>query len=595
MKVAFPLLDFELEVEEGMRISDACHAAGVPLDLVCEGNGTCDKCRVDIVADGVRRSVLGCQHEVVDGMQILASPEYSQHQLLESIREGETDFAPLLRGVAVERAAMETPMGSYDFLCLQQAIEEAVGVKAAIPDYPVLKNFACAFRSGLPIITAILHGDVLVDVVASEEATPLYGIAVDIGTTSVVVFLYDMASAKLIGHCSEINQQSEFGADVISRIDHSSRSQGGLQQEQQAIVATIDTLVERVCSQCCVDRKRIYEAAYCGNSTMQHLFMGFNPKPLGRSPFVGVVSQEVRMSESDISVGIAPRGIHAFMPLLGGFVGADTVACLLELPDDGRVRMMIDLGTNCEVTLGDGERIMVASTACGPALEGAGLSAGMRAAAGAIERVSYAEGVFAIDVIGQADPQGFCGSGIIDMVALLLQEGAINRKGAFVKGSKLETHPLRDRIRESEEKGRYFVLVEEGEDGGHREVAITLKDIRAIQLAKAAIATGCTILAKSSGIEPNAISEICLAGAFGNYIDISHAQSIGLIPRIEGVPVRSIGNGAGLGVQQFLRSAAARERAETIRRRTTHIELADSPAFTDVYLQSMAFVPNEMR
>lgn len=595
MKVAFPLLDFELEIQEGMRVSDACRMAGVPLDLVCGGNGTCDKCRVDIVAEGTRRSVLGCQHKVSEGMQILTSPKRARHQLLESIDEGDADFTPLLRGVAVERSAMETPMGSYDFLCMQRAIKEATGVEADVPDRAVLKAFSQAFRSEQPIINAVLHGSKLIDVAASEKEAPLYGIAVDIGTTSVVVFLYDMASGALLGHCSQINEQSAFGADVISRIEHANRVEEGLLQEQRAIATTIGKLVGLVCGQCCVDRRFIYEAVYCGNSTMQHLFMGFSPKPLGRSPFVGVVSQEVCASESDMSIGIAPRGVHAFMPLLGGFVGADTTACLLELPDDGKVRMMIDLGTNCEVALGDGERIMVASTACGPALEGAGLSAGMRATAGAIERVSFAQGAFAVGVIGQVDPQGFCGSGIIDMVALLLQEGVINRKGAFIRGAKLEAHPLGDRVRESEEKGRYFVLVDEGEYDGNREVSITLKDIRAIQLAKAAIATGCTILTRQYGIEPSDISEIHLAGAFGNYMDIAHAQAIGLIPCIEGVPVRSLGNGAGLGVQRFLRSAATRERAEDIRQKTTHIELADSPDFTGVYLNSMAFGLNEMR
>jgi uncharacterized 2Fe-2S/4Fe-4S cluster protein (DUF4445 family) len=595
MKASFPLLDLELEIQEGVRVSDACRMAGAPLDLVCGGNGTCDKCRVDIVADGVRRSVLGCQHKVSEGMQILVSPERARHQLLESINEGDIDFTPLLRAVAIDRSAMATPMGSYDFLCMQEAIKGAAGIEVDVPDRVVLKAFSRAFRSEQPIINAVLHGNELIDVMASEKEAPLYGIAVDIGTTSVVAFLYDMTSGALLGHCSQINEQSAFGADVISRIEHTNRVEEGLLQEQRAIATTIEKLVERVCRRCCVDREFIYEAVYCGNSTMQHLFMGFSPKPLGRSPFVGVVSQEVRAPESDMSIGIAPQGVHAFMPLLGGFVGADTTACLLELPDDGKVRMMIDLGTNCEVALGDGERIMVASTACGPALEGAGLSAGMRATAGAIERVSFSQGRFAVDVIGGVEPQGFCGSGIIDMVALLLQEGVVNRKGAFVKGSKLEVHPLRNRIRESEDKGRYFVLVDESEYDGNREVSITLKDIRAIQLAKAAIATGCTILARQYGIKPADISEICLAGAFGNYIDIACAQAIGLIPCVEGVPVRSLGNGAGLGVQRFLRSAATRERAESIRRKTTHIELADNPDFTDVYLNSMAFGVNEMR
>lgn len=277
------------------------------------------------------------------------------------------------------------------------------------------------------------------------------------------------------------------------------------------------------------------------------------------------------------------------MPLLGGYVGADTTACLLELPRDHKMHMMIDLGTNCEVSLGIDERTMVASTACGPALEGAGLSMGMRAHDGAIESVVYEDGQFVIGVIGDTDPLGFCGSGIIDMVAVLLRGGAITRKGAFVKGSKLEAHPWKDRIRESEDKGRYFVLVEGDDNPCGVEISITLKDIRAIQLAKGAIHTGCEILVSSYGIQASDIDAIYLAGAFGNYINIENAQEIGLIPRIEGVPVSSIGNGAGLGVQRYLLSASERERAEKIRRSTSHVELADDPSFTDVYVKSMSF------
>jgi uncharacterized 2Fe-2S/4Fe-4S cluster protein (DUF4445 family) len=596
MKVIFPNLQKTLDVPEGTLVSDACEQVGHPLDLVCGGNGTCDKCRVDIVEHGMRRSVLGCQHRISADMSILVSSNDENYKLLETTGERAYELHPRIRATRLTVDELAAPMGGYDFDCIAQSIEQRAGICIDVPTQDVLVKISDLLHGGhCTELYAITDGTRLIDIVGSNAYTGIYGVAVDIGTTSCVAFLYDLETGTLLGHCAQLNKQCKYGADVISRIEHTEQD-GGLAAEQAAIFETINDLIAKLCNQKRVDAAAIYEVVYCGNSTMQHLFCGFSPAPLGRSPFLGLIDREVTLQAHDTTIPIHSNGIHRFMPLLGGFVGADTVACMLELPDDGKVRMMIDLGTNCEVSIGTPEHFLVASTACGPALEGAGLSMGMRATDGAIESVRFDKdtGRFVIGTIGDVAPAGFCGSGIIDLIAVLLDIGIINHKGAFIKGKKCDSHPLGGRIQQTEDSRR-FVLVPAQEHPDGIEISITLKDIRAIQLAKSAICTGYILLRETYGIEPEDIYEICLAGAFGNYIDIECAKSIGLLPDIEGVPIRSLGNGAGLGVQRYLLSSDERDRADAIRMHTEHIELASNELFMETYLKGMAFERNAMK
>ncbi len=591
MKASFPTIGKELELEPGTLVSVACEQAGVPLDLVCAGNGTCGKCLVEIEENGARRTILGCQHRIVSDIQIFTDASEKSPQPLVTESREDADYQPQLRRVLIPREELSAPLGGYDFNCLEQAVSSRTDITVEPLAYDLFGKLSTLIHeSTCSKIAVVLDGSRIVDLGEGDSPSQLLGMAVDIGTTSVVAFLYSLEDGKLFGHRSSLNGQCRYGADVISRIEHAERDPEGLALEQRAIFETINTLAGELCESCGVRPDDVYEVVLCGNSTMQHLFLGIQPSPLGRFPFVGLVSHTAEVPATCTSITMNRRGTLRFMPLLGGFVGADTTACLLELPDDGRVRMMIDLGTNCEVAIGTPERMLVASTACGPALEGAGISMGMRATDGAIEHVSFdeASGAFSLSVIGNVAPTGFCGSGIIDMVATLLSIGVINRKGAFIKGKAKEEHPLGSRVRESED-GRRFVLVDANDHPDGREISITLKDIRAIQLAKSAIYAGCTLITSTFGIDPRAIEEVCLAGAFGNYIDISNAQLIGLLPSIPNVPIKSIGNGAGLGAQHYLVSKRVREQADTIRRNTTHIELASNPDFTTVYMQGMAF------
>ena len=597
MNISFPYLDTSIEVNQGATVADACVAAGIPLNLVCGGNGTCGKCRVTVAErDGFQNSVLACRHSCTDGMRIFAKPDASTHQLLETDLQAAPPFDPWIRIVAVDATARNTPMGGYDFECCAAAIREQTGREADVPSVPILRKISTGYRDpSQNNLYLVLAGDSIIDAYSCETEPGAWAVAVDIGTTSVVAFLYDLFDGTLLGHASELNRQAQYGADVISRIDHVIQDPDGLDCEQEAIAATINDLIGQLCEQHEARRDRIYEVVCCGNSTMQHLCLGLSPQALGRMPFAGLVSREVVTSAAGLGLDVNESCLLTFMPLLGGFVGADTVACLLELPRDQKPYLVIDLGTNCEVSMRTADGYLVASTACGPALEGAGLSSGMRACDGAIETVEYLEDEqrFAIGVIGNVAAKGLCGSGIIDTVAMLLKSGVINAKGKFLKGQARTEHPLGGRIEETE-GGRLFVLVDADEHPQGERVCIMLKDIRAIQLAKSAIFAGCRIVMDASGIRPEDLSAIYLAGAFGNYINVENAQIIGLLPTIEGVPIRSMGNGAGLGVQRYLLNCDERTLGERIRQQTKHIELAHDKHFTEVYVRGMTLERNVM-
>lgn len=440
----------------------------------------------------------------------------------------------------------------------------------------------------------VLFNNEIIDLVPSNEEIKAYGVAFDIGTTSVVGYLYDLTNGVLIHQYSSLNKQISFGGDVISRIDYASSSHENLINIHHAIIETVNNILSNLFYESKITADAVYDCVFCGNSTMANLFLGLNPLHLGLSPFTGTSRDTVILNAEELNININPLGKITFLPLLGGFVGADTTAVLLGLPKDDRYRLMIDLGTNGEIAVGNPNKYFVASTACGPALEGAGIHMGMRGTTGAIEKITLVDNEICCHVIGDAPPLGFCGSGIIDAIAFLFREKLIYDRGNFIKGEDLDNHPFKDRFGIDENNQRYFIFVRHTDNPNGKEMIITQKDVRQVQLAKAAIFTGCRLLTEKYGIKGQDLKEITLAGAFGNYIDIKNAQFIGLLPKIEGVPIRSIGNGAGTGSQLFLLSQDEAKRCDEIPKITTHIELATDPHFSHLYMENTTLGQNEM-
>ena len=562
---------------EGGLLSDACAKAGLPLNLVCGGRGTCGKCRVKIVFGGQEEEVLACQKEVDCDMDVwLTDDQISRSAAImtEGTGSGTLTFSPAVTKRCCSR---------------DELVPEHCGAYLDIRDIRLLRDFSLLMAdSKVREVTFVDFNGSPVGVEAGNTTDRIFGGAVDIGTTSVVLYAYDLTNGKLLSTKSELNGQIARGADVISRILHTMQEPGGLDELTGFIHGTINGLIERVEEEVPGYSENLYHMVLCGNSTMQHLFLGLNPTGLSADPFVNVTAEHVRIPSFCSGLRMAKCGTIEFLPLLGGFVGADTSAVLLSIPKEKKPHMMVDLGTNGEIGVSGPDGYMVASTACGPALEGGNIACGMRGTNGAIEKISLADGQVRIRVIGGEEPIGLCGSAIIDAVAELLRAGIIDPSGRMLTREEYEeAHPgstLSQYLGESEPETPAFFFTR-----GEQPVYLNQHDVRQIQLAKSSIYSGCVTLVAEAGLSLDDIEAFYLAGAFGNYIDVDNALYIGLLPPIPRERIISVGNGAGQGVQLCLLDSRQTETCKALADTASHLELAATPMFMEEYIMNMNF------
>lgn len=586
VSVEFPRLNKIIDIEENSKISDACEKVGHPLNLVCGSKGKCKKCAVDIESDGHIKTVLGCQETVFDGLKVLIEDEKVEAQILTTSILKDFKPNPSLTSMYLEKNQLKTELAENNWDTILKKLDKNLHN----PPLEILQKISRIYHND-DGLTLILHNNLLIDVVAGDASNEIYGLAFDIGSTSVVGYLYNMKTYEQIGVSSRLNKQTQIGGDVISRIDHTMSNPKGLERLRSLVIDTINEITDNICTENEIDKDKIYHATFCGNSTMQHLFLGLYPEHLGMSPFTSTIHKEVSTRCSYFGININSNAQISFLPLLGGFVGADTSAVLLSLPNDDKKRLVIDLGTNGEIAVGSNFSYKVSSTACGPALEGAGLESGMRGTKGAIERFEIKDGDVEYKVIGDVNPRGICGSGIIDLISELLRCNIINKRGAIVDKSKINNAKLADRIIINNNI-KSFIICYENETESGKAIIISQKDIRQVQLAKAAIFTGCNMLITECGLIGVDLDEILIAGAFGNYIDIVKAQYMGMIPSFDNVPIYSIGNAAATGCQMFLLSKEDQKECNLIAENAIHVELATNPSFSTQYMKNSYFCDN---
>jgi len=419
-----------------------------------------------------------------------------------------------------------------------------------------------------------------------------YGLAFDLGTTTLVGTILHTGSGRDVAIASRMNPQSVHGDDVISRINFIKNSPQGLEELHSQVLGTVNEMIDELTGKAGVKREDIRKMTVAGNSTMQHIFLKVSPESLGSIPFSLVIEDGVEVKAGELGIGINPEGVVFVFPNIAGFVGGDTVSVVLAtgLFQSEEIKLMVDIGTNGEIVLGNRKRLLAASTAAGPAFEGARISQGMRASPGAIEKVVINEEV-KINVIGAVAPSGICGTGLIDAIAGMLEAGIIDESGRMVPRSALEgkiSASLLCRVRE-EGTNRKFLLVEEEFAQNKRPIFITQKDVRELQLAKGAIAAGIRILEKDLGLKDEGISQVLLAGAFGNFIRRRQAKRIGLIPDLPSERIRFIGNAASSGAKLALLSGELKKEAETIARETEYIDLSSRPDLLEEFTEAMAF------
>jgi uncharacterized 2Fe-2S/4Fe-4S cluster protein (DUF4445 family) len=600
-----------LAVESGTTILKAAHAAGVDVTAICGGRGRCTSCRVkyvagaippptimdelqlgdDLVREGYR---LSCQCRVAEATTVRVAPAVDERsfQILGAAPVGgELHRVAIDAGIVKELVTVTLPKDEHHQTSdLEELCAVAGGTPADVPA-EALRTLPRALREYQGQATVARFGPRILSVEPGDTALLAFGLAVDVGTTSVVTTLVDLASGEQLASVSSLNPQAVFGGDLMSRIAFAQDNPANLRKLQTRIVGLLNQHVEQLVADSGVLAKWIYKVVVVGNTCMHHLLLGIDPSHVGLAPYAPVMRHPLVLPARELHLRVNPEARVCFLPIVAGFVGADAVAVALatRIGETPEVRIAVDIGTNGEVLLGSRDRLWACSAPAGPALEGAQIRHGMRAALGAIDRVAIEAGDLRLHTIGEAGAQGICGSGLIDAVAALLDAGAIDWQGLIdVDARDRLPAPLAARV-EMRGDERVIVLARPGEAGAAREILITQDDVRQVQLCKGAIASGAAMLQRIAGVPDDALAELMLAGGFGNYLSVASALRIGLIPALSPARIRYVGNAAALGAQLALVSEPERRRAEAIARRIEHVSLAAHPDFQDVFVDCMNF------
>jgi uncharacterized 2Fe-2S/4Fe-4S cluster protein (DUF4445 family) len=607
----------ELSVAAGTTILKAAHDAGVDITATCGGRGRCTSCRVkfvagtippptimdeiqlggDLVREGYR---LSCQCAVTEPIAVQVAPPLEE-QAFQILGAGPGVGGLGLRidaGIAKELVKVSLPREEHHQTSDLEQLAAAVGVAPEDVGPSVLAGLAQALRddpSGVTVTTFTAGsgrgtGRTVIAVERGDTTAMNFGLAVDVGTTSVVTTLIELTSGEQLASISSLNPQAVFGGDLMSRIAFAQFNPANLRKLHTRIVGLLNQHVAEVCRMSGVLPKWIYKAVIVGNTCMHHLLLGIDPSHVGLAPYAPVMRHPLVIPARHAQLKIAPEGRVCLLPLVAGFVGADAVAVALatRLADSPALRVAVDIGTNGEVLLGSRDRLLACSAPAGPALEGAQIRHGMRGAQGAIDRVSVDRDV-RVHTIGETPALGICGSGLIDLVAGLLATGVIDWTGLIRVEARESLPPaLRDRVQMRGEE-RVFVVLRPGEAGAGVEIVLTQDDVRQVQLAKGAIASGIAMLLHVAAVPLDRVEELMLAGGFGNYLSIPSAIRIGLIPALPPARVRYVGNAASLGAQICLLSEAERARADMVAARIEHVSLAAHPDFEEIFVNAMNF------
>jgi len=577
-----------IKVETGTTVREAAIEAGVELEGPCGGKGTCGKCLVLLSEKEEGRWVLACR-TAITGDVVVEIPhlEVSLYRKSE-LSQKEISVVP---DPGVQKIACQTrPPSLENQTADAERLLAALGREAVDFKLGALRFLPGALKRENGLVTAVLAGDQILAVEAGDTGHRLYGLAVDIGTTTVVAVLVDLLSGESLAAASATNSQNIFGADVIARIEYAGQHSQGLAQLERRVAQVINRLIDKLTQAAGVSPGEIYQVAVAGNTTMNHLFLGLDPANLAPSPFIPVATRLSPVEAGDVELAVSPHAPVYLLPNIAGYVGGDTVGVIISTGIDREpgIHLAVDIGTNGEIVLAVDGRLSACSAAAGPAFEGAQIRHGMRAAAGAIEGVSVDSDVH-LKIIGQVPARGICGSGLMDAVAGLLQAGVIETGGRIISRDEAGHLPgaLQQRLN-SEQGGNFFVLASR-EETGAEPVVLTQKDVRELQLAKAAIRAGIEILLGQAGLIAGDIDQVLLAGAFGSYIDKNSALSLGLLPPVAPERITPVGNAAGAGARLALLSAEIRQKAATLARQVQHVELSVRPDFQERFIDALGF------
>ncbi|WP_193368215.1 ASKHA domain-containing protein [Pelagibius marinus] len=613
----------------GTPILKAARSLGVDIDSVCGGRGLCGRCQIEVgsgefakhgitsrpthvsdwnqtetryqekrgMAEGRR---LSCQTLLLKDVVIDVPAESQVHKQVvrkrAEVRDIELDPAIRLHYVVVQEPDMHNPTGDLERLLA--ALEDQWGLTGLETDLRILQSLQPTLRAGRWKITVAVHRGQVITAIWPGFHDRSFGLAVDVGSTTIAAHLCNLASGEVIASSGIMNPQIRFGEDLMSRVSYVMMNPGGDREMTGAVRRAINELADAVCEEGGIDREEILNATFVGNPVMHHLLLGIDPTELGGAPFALAANSGITLWASQLDLRFHPNARVYVLPCIAGHVGADTAGVILsESPHKtDKVTLVVDVGTNAEIVLGNSDRLLACSSPTGPAFEGAQISCGQRAAPGAIERVRIDPETLEprFKVIGSelwSNEEGFaeetkktgvtgiCGSGIIEVLAEMYLAGILTVDGT-IDGAQAARSP---RIRP---EGRTFsYLLHDGTEGGGQEISIIQNDVRAIQLGKAALYAGIRLLMDRLGVEQ--LDQIMLAGAFGSHIDTKYAMVLGMIPDCPLDQVYSAGNAAGTGARIALLNQAARDEIEEVIRQVEKIETAVEPKFQAHFVEAM--------
>lgn len=595
-------------VPPGMSIFNAASWIGLPIDSTCGAKGTCGKCKVRILegyktvttadrqtfteADLENGWRLSCRTTVYQDViclvpRLMGNPKaalmgYGRHVMLD----------PNVNKVFLTLSPPSLADQRSDFTRVRDALKaKGFEVSASLQ---VLQSLPDLLRTAEWQVTAVVVGQELEAIEAGDTTRRAFGIACDIGTTTLVGMLMDLNTGMPLAVKSTMNDQAIYGADVISRISHTMLSEKGLSQLTQQIVHTMNDLIDTLLQEASVKPNEVYEMVTVGNATMQHILLGLDPEAIGVSPFTPVVEDMVQAHANDIGLNILPQAQIHLLPSLGAYVGADLVGGLLAtgLAQKEEISMLVDVGTNGEIILGSTARTVATAAPAGPAFEGAQIKDGMLASDGAIEAVTITRNEVRTKVIGDVPPLGLCGSGLVDVVAQLILSGLILPSGKLlnIEDARAQVSPeLAQRIVTDDDGMRAFTLAWPEESGHQQAIVLTQRDIRELQFAKGSIAGGIQVVMRELGIDTEDLVEIYLAGSFGSYMNPQSARIIGLVPPIAIDRIKAVGNAAGEGAKIALLSFRERQVARSIPDIVEYHELSGREDFTDSFISVLEF------
>ncbi|MGA2009718.1 MAG: ASKHA domain-containing protein [Solirubrobacteraceae bacterium] len=593
----------EVRVPSGTPIFDAASWNGIAIDSTCGGHGTCKKCKVRILSGEVPISSVDPRafttEELRQGWR-LACRAGARTDLVVEVPPLQTRPKAALVGVGrhvILRPSVQKRHLVLDEPSMEDQRSDLQRVLDALEDLEpfasleVLRSLGGILRRSHFDVTAVVCDQELIALEPGDTTARRFAIAFDLGTTTVVATLLDLESGQPLAVRSILNRQQPFGADVITRISATMMDDTAARSLLERAQETMAMLCDEVCAEAAVAPHEVYEITVCGNVTMMQLVLGIDPEPLSMAPFVVAAHELPPARAHDFGVTVHPRAPAFVFPSLGAYVGGDIVAGMLAtgLTRDRRLRLFIDVGTNSEIALGSAERVLACAAPAGPAFEAAQIRCGMRAAEGAIEGVRIDEDALVLDVIGDVEPVGMCGSGLVDAVSALVHCGLLDHSGRFIPDEDAAAlmPALATRLTKIGEE-RVFVLHWRGDDPAS-SVYLSQRDVRELQFAKASISTGWNILVRDLGVDPADISQVLLAGSFGAYLTPLSAIRIGLVPRLPLPRIVSAGNVAGEGAKIAALSLRERAEARSILREVEYVELSGRPDFNDLFIDQLAF------